>query len=158
MLGGAAGGAEVAAVESYDPNAGGWTDIGTLPAPRDHLAGFSWLESACAAGGRSPNTARVDCLDPATGAWTRLPDLPHATSGAGAEVMGEQVVVAGGEDAGESVIVGVVARFRGGAWTEEAMLDGRPGIQLAGFRGRLWACGGAGAAGYAASATCTSIG
>ena len=157
VLGGTAAGVEVAAVESFDPGAGSWTDVGALPAPRDHVAAFNWLESACAAGGRSPNSARVDCLDPATGVWTRLPDLPHATSGAGAEVIGDQVVVAGGEDAGESVIISVVARFRAGAWTEDAMLDPRHGIQLAGFRDRLWACGGAGAAGYDASAICTSI-
>ncbi|TMD54310.1 MAG: hypothetical protein E6I85_06385 [Chloroflexi bacterium] len=157
VLGGTAAGVEVAAVESFDPGAGSWTDVGALPAPRDHVAAFNWLESACAAGGRSPNSARVDCLDPATGVWTRLPDLPHATSGAGAEVIGDQVVVAGGEDAGEAVIISVVARFRAGAWTEDAMHDPRHGIQLAGFRDRLWACGGAGVAGYAASAICTSI-
>ena len=144
LLGGAAGGTEVPVVESFDPVAGSWSDIATFPAPRDHLAGFSWLETACAAGGRSPNTTRVDCLDPAKGAWTRLPDLPHATSGAGAEVIGSEVVVAGGEDAGESVIISVVARFRDGAWTQDAMLDARHGIQLAAFRGRAWACGGAG--------------
>src|SRR5207302_416089 len=90
VLGGAAGGAEIAPVESYDPMAGAWSDLATFPAPRDHVAAFGWHEAACAAGGRSPNTARVDCLDPATGAWTRLPDLPHATSGAGAEVVGDQ--------------------------------------------------------------------
>jgi N-acetylneuraminic acid mutarotase len=158
VLGGAAGGIEVAPVESFDPIAGSWSDVATLPAPRDHVAAFNRLSNACAAGGRSPNTARVDCLDPATGVWTRLPDLPHATSGAGAEVIGDQVVLAGGEDAGESVIISVVARLRNGAWTEEAMLDPRHGIQLAAFRGRAWACGGAGTAGYDASAICTSIG
>jgi len=68
------------------------------------------------------------------------------------------VVVAGGENAAESTLVGHVFRFTGGsAWTDEPMLVPRHGIQLAVFGGRAWACGGATAAGYQAAADCTSI-
>ena len=69
------------------------------------------------------------------------------------------MIVAGGENAAESTLVGHVYRFSGGsAWGDEPMLVPRHGIQLALYRGRAWACGGATAAGYQAAADCTSIG
>lgn len=148
---------EVAAVEMYDPAQNTWTDVTTLPQPRDHLAGFAFQGRVCAAGGRSPNTPRVDCYDPTTNSWSRLPDLPRATSGAGAIGLADEVLVAGGEDSAESVLVDRVFRFRSGAWTEEPMLVPRHGIQLALFRQRAWACGGATVAGYRAVGDCTSL-
>ncbi|HVD00240.1 MAG TPA: hypothetical protein VNG93_03710 [Candidatus Dormibacteraeota bacterium] len=156
-LGGIGAGGEVAAVESYDAASNSWSDVSSLPQPRDHGAGFVLAGQACLAGGRSPNTARVDCYDPASGSWNRAPDLPAPTSGAGAAQLDGQVIVAGGEDAGESVLVNHVFRLRGTAWTDEPMLTPRHGIQLAILGGRAFACGGATAAGYQASAVCTSI-
>jgi Kelch motif len=156
-IGGAAG-AEVAPVEAYDTSQGGWTDVGGLPLPRDHGAGFAWQGLACIAGGRSPNTARVDCYDPTSSVWSRLPDLPSPTSGAGAITLGGQAIVAGGENAGESTLVDHVFRFVGGSgWSDEPMLLPRHGIQLAVWGGRAWACGGATAAGYQATTACTSL-
>jgi hypothetical protein len=157
-IGGIGGGGEVGAVEAYDPVADHWSDVATLPLPRDHVAGFSWQGQACVAGGRSPTTARVDCFDPVSSAWTRLPDLPVPTSGAGASALGGQVLVAGGENAAESTLVDHLFRFTGGsAWSDEPMVSPRHGIQLAPWGGRAWACGGATAAGYQATTTCTSI-
>lgn len=156
-IGGAAG-PDVAPVEAYDTATDSWADVTVLPVNRNHLAGFSWKELACVAGGRSPNTPRVDCYDPKANVWSRLPDLPAATSGAGAVALGGRVIVAGGENAGESFLVNHVFRFDGTAWTDEPMLVPRHGIQLAVFRGRAWACGGATAAGYRAVPDCTSIG
>jgi hypothetical protein len=157
-MGGAAGG-EVASIEAYDTIQNMWTDVATLPLPRDHGAGFAWQGLACIAGGRSPATTRVDCLEPRSAGWTRMPDLPLPTSGAGATALGGQVIVAGGENAGESKLVDHVFRFTAGtAWTDEPMLVPRHGVQLAVFGGRAWACGGATAAGYRATPDCTSIG
>ena len=149
---------EVAPVETYDSLQDTWTDVTPLPAPRDHGAGFEWRGFACIAGGRTPNTTRVDCYVPPTGAWTRLPDLPFPTSGAGATTVEGQVIVAGGENAGESTLVDHVFRFTGGStWSDEPMLVPRHGVQLAILAGRAWACGGATAAGYHAATDCTSI-
>ena len=156
-LGGAAGSA-VAPVEAYDTVQNTWTDVTTLPLPRDHGAGFAWRGLACVAGGRFPTSARVDCYSPSANAWSRLPDLPVATAGAGATTLGGQVIVAGGENAAESTLVNHVFRFGGGTtWTDESMLVPRHGVQLAVFGGRAWACGGANAPGYRAAADCTSI-
>jgi Kelch motif len=159
-LGGIAGGGEVAPVEAYDPAIGTWSDVTTLPLPRDHGAGFTWYGQACLAGGRSPNTARVDCYDPGANAWSRLPDLPAPTSGAGAANLHGQAIVAGGEDAGEATLVDHVFRLGpgDGRWSDEPMLSPRHGIELAVWGIRAYACGGATAAGYQASVVCTSVG
>jgi N-acetylneuraminic acid mutarotase len=154
---GGAGAADVAVVEAYDPGRNAWSDVSALPQPRNHLAGFSFDGKACAAGGRSPNSARVDCMDPATGTWSRLPDLPKPTSGAGAVVLDGMVIVAGGEDPGESRLVDQVARFQQGTWSSEPMLHPRHGIQLAVYEGKAWACGGADQPGYHAVGSCTTI-
>jgi hypothetical protein len=67
-------------------------------------------------------------------------------------------VVAGGESAGETNIVPTVQMLRDGAWLNMPMLVPRHGTAFARYAGRLWLCGGATAPGYAAVATCTSIG
>ena len=157
-IGGAARGTEVAQVEAYDTVQNLWTDVATLPLPRDHGAAWAWQGLACLAGGRTPVTARVDCYDPIKKVWSRLPDLPFATSGAGAIAVEGQVLIAGGENAAETALVDHVFRSKaGGAWSDEAMLVPRHGIQLAVFGGRVWACGGATAPGYHAATSCTSF-
>jgi hypothetical protein len=156
-LGGSNGAQNVAPVEAYDPAANSWRDVGTLPAPRNHVGGFSLEGQACAAGGRSPNSPRVDCVDPLSGAWKRLPDLPTPTSGAGAGELSGTVIVAGGEDAQESRMITQLYRLTAGAWASEPMLQARHGVALAQYQGRLWACGGADQPGYHAVTACTSI-
>ena len=109
-------------------------------------------------GDRTPLVARVDCYDPAQNAWTRLPDLPVATSGAGAGVLDDEIVVAGGENPQTLVLINQVARYRGGAWTSEGMLVPRHGLALTSFGGRLWACGGGSQSQVHPVPDCTSIG
>ena len=155
-IGGNGPGGNEPAVEQYDPAADAWVDFAVLPDPRNHVAGFVYRGLLCVAGGRTPAVARVDCLDPAGRSWSRLPDLPSPTLGAGAGTLGDRVIVVGGEDAAEANLVPQVFAFDGQAWATTAMLVPRHGIELAPFGGRLWACGGATSAGYAASATCTS--
>lgn len=159
-LGGKDGaGVEVGRGEVYRPTFRRWSEIGVLPLPRDHLAGFPYRGWACAAGGRAPNTARVDCYDPVKRAWRRLPDLPVATSGAGAAADGRGVVVGGGELAAEGGgIISQLARLARGRWVMGAMLVPRHGVQFAPYRGRIWACGGGIAPGLHPVSTCTSIG
>lgn len=159
-LGGNTSRGNVAAVEAFDPGANAWAVVSQLPAPRNHVSGFVLGTRVCVAAGRSPNTARVDCLDAVDGSWSRLADLPRATSGGGAAAfLGGTVVVMGGEDAGESVIVDMLTFFsEGGGWTTgDSMQSPRHGIQLAVFKGRAWACGGATAPGLRPVSNCTSV-
>jgi hypothetical protein len=149
----------VAAAEVFDPATNAWTVLSSLPAPRNHVSGFVLGTKACVAGGRSPNTGRIDCMDAVDGSWSRLPDVPRATSGGGAtSFVGGAVVMMGGEDAGESMMVDMLSFYSDGAWSAlDAMQSPRHGIQLALFQGRAWACGGATAPGLHPVSICTSV-
>jgi N-acetylneuraminic acid mutarotase len=159
-LGGNTSGGNVAVVEAYDPASNTWAGLSPLPMPRNHVSGFVLGNKVCVAGGRSPNTARVDCIDAMDGSWSRLADLPRATSGGGATAfVGGAVVMMGGEDAGESVMVDMLAFYADGSgWSStDAMRSPRHGFQLAVFQGRAWACGGATAPGLHPVSICTSV-
>ena len=150
----------VAPAEVYDPKTGGWSDLPALPAPRNHVAGFVFGFSACAAGGRSPATARVDCFDTQSSSWVRFPDLPQPTSGAGATALEDgRAVILGGQDASETRITDQFAELPDPtAWNSlGAMLVPRHGFELALFEGRAWACGGGSLPGLHPVATCTSV-
>lgn len=159
-IGGNTVAANVAPVEAYDPPTGAWSDLSSFPSPRNHVAGFVFGNSVCAAGGRSPTKSRVDCFDLDTSAWWRLPDLPTATSGAGAAVLdGERVVLMGGQDAQETNIVNQVELLGTNAWTVLGPMSvPRHGFELAPFAGRAWACGGGSLPGLHPVAACTSVG
>ena len=160
-LGGNTTRGNVAAVEAYDPIANTWTVVASLPSPRNHISGFAAGGTVCVAGGRSPTIARVDCLDPGSLAWSPLPDLPQPTSGGGALAFDDgDVVVLGGEDAGESRVIDQFVVYQpGSAWkTTGSMLSARHGFELVMFNGRGWACGGGSAPGLHPVATCTSVG
>lgn len=159
-IGGNTAAANVAPAEVYDPQSGQWSDLPALPAPRNHVAGFVYGANVCAAGGRSPNVARVDCFNFENMTWVRLPDLPRPTSGSGAATLEDgSVIVMGGQDAQESTIVDQLARLpTTNQWTAaETMLVPRHGFELAVFGGRAWACGGGSLAGLHPVATCTSV-
>ena len=150
----------VGPAEVYDPGTGAWSDFSTFPSPRNHVAGFVFGNSVCAAGGRSPTKIRVDCFDLDTSAWVRLPDLPSPTSGAGAAALDDgRVVIMGGQDAQETNIVNEVELLEPNAWAVLGpMLTPRHGFELAPFEGRAWACGGGSLPGLHPVAACTSIG
>jgi N-acetylneuraminic acid mutarotase len=152
--------ANVAPAEVYDPKTGAWSDLPALPVPRNHVAGFVFGFSACAAGGRSPATTRVDCFDTGSSAWVRFPDLPQPTSGAGAAALEDgRAVILGGQDAGETRINDQFAELPDAtAWSAlGTMLVPRHGFELALFEGRAWACGGGSLPGLHPVATCTSV-
>jgi hypothetical protein len=157
-IGGRDGSVEVATPERFDPKSGVWSDLPSMPDPRNHTAGFVNAGRACVAGGRIPLTsAAIDCYDPATASWSRLTTLPEATSGAGAAFLDGVLAVAGGEPSSETTILDLVQERRGTAWSSVPMLVPRHGTAFAVFRGRLWMCGGATAPGFHAVSTCTSL-
>ena len=153
-------GTNVAPAEVYDPASGSWTDLPSLPAPRNHVSGFVFGADVCVAGGRSPATARVDCFNIESSSWVRLPDLPRPTSGAGATTLDDgSAVIVGGQDAQETRINDQFARLPGfDAWDSQGtMLVPRHGFELAMFESRAWACGGGSLPGLHPVATCTSV-
>src|ERR1700736_5568311 len=135
----------VGPAEVYDPNTGAWTDLPSLPAPRNHVSGFVFGANVCVAGGRSPATTRVDCFNVESSSWVRFPDLPRATSGAGAATLDNgSAVILGGQNAQETTINDQFAQLPDPtAWSASgSMLVPRHGFELAVFQGRAWACGG----------------
>ncbi len=157
-IGGRDGAVQVAVPESYDADTNTWHDIPPMPAPRNHVAGYVDGSLACVAGGRTPATsASIDCFDSKTSAWRTLATLPTGTSGAAAGKLNGVTLVAGGEPARETGLAKVVQVLRSGSWTTEPMLVPRHGAAFAIYRRRLWACGGATAPGFQATAQCTSL-
>jgi hypothetical protein len=158
-IGGRDNSAQIGVPERYDPRTDSWTDVPSMPEPRNHLAGFVDGVSVCVAGGRTPETSSaVDCLDTRTGEWRASAGLPIPTSGAAAGIVDRMTIVAGGEPSGETRITDVVQMFAAHRWTTAPMLVPRHGTAFARYRGRLWMCGGATAPGFHAVADCTSIG
>jgi N-acetylneuraminic acid mutarotase len=158
--GNTAGPINVPPAEVYNPATNAWSDLPSLPSPRNHVAGFVLGADVCVVGGRSPATAHVDCYNVNSSAWMRLMNLPWATSGAGATTVGDgSVVVLGGPDASETRLNTQFARLAAtGSWTVVgAMLVPRHGFELAMFEGRAWACGGGSLPGLHPVATCTSV-
>jgi hypothetical protein len=145
----------VAVPEVFDPATGSWSDLPAMPAPRHHEAGFTYQGMVCVAGGKFPYTNRIDCFDPASQLWRRLPDLPQPTSGAGAAIFGDELVIVGGE--GNSVVPWLFW-LDGQTWQRQPMLLPRHGLQLAILGDRAWACGGGTVAGLHPTNLCTSIG
>src|SRR3989454_5023545 len=159
-IGGNTASANVAPAEVYDPQANTWTDLPSLPAPRNHVSGFVFGANVCVAGGRSPATTRVDCFNYQSSSWVRFPDLPRPTSGAGAATLADgSAVILGGEDAQETSINDQFARLPDpGGWIGSgAMLVPRHGFELAMYQGSAWACGGGSLPGLHPVATCTSV-
>lgn len=160
VIGGNNAYANVAPAEVYDPETNAWSDLPSLPTPRNHVSGFVFGADVCVAGGRSPARTRVDCFNFESSSWMRLPDLPRATSGAGATTLEDgSAVILGGQDAQETRINDQFARLpQPEAWVSmDAMLVPRHGFELAVFEGRAWACGGGSQPGLHPVATCTSI-
>jgi N-acetylneuraminic acid mutarotase len=160
VIGGNNASANVAPAEVYDPATNAWSDLPSLPSPRNHVSGFVFGANVCVAGGRSPATTRVDCFNFESSSWMRFPDLPRATSGAGAAALDDgRAVILGGQDAQETHINDQFARLPDpGGWSlVGAMLVPRHGFELAVFEGRAWACGGGSQPGLHPVATCTSV-
>ena len=150
----------VGQAEVYDPNTRAWTDLPSLPSPRNHVSGFVFGANVCVAGGRSPATTRVDCFNFESSTWVRFPDLPRATSGAGAATLDDgSAVILGGQNAQETTINDQFAQLPDPtAWSATgSMLVPRHGFELAVFQGRAWACGGGSLPGLHPVATCTSV-
>jgi N-acetylneuraminic acid mutarotase len=94
-------------------------------------------------------TARVDAYDPATNIWTRKADIPTPRGGSGAAVLGNVIVVVGGEGnsaAGTRGIFAVTEEFDPGTnqWRSlAAPLTPRHGAYAVGIDGKLYWAGGA---------------
>jgi N-acetylneuraminic acid mutarotase len=93
------GGVPQSGLYSYDPGTDTWQVLESPTEPREHLAALAHQGRVWAIGGRWEGVMRssVEIFDPSTSSWDPGPSLIAARSGFGATLMGDELMVAGGE-------------------------------------------------------------
>ena len=103
-------------VDVFDPATGSFTALASIPNARDHFFAVAHQGKIYVAGGRDSNAgadgdifddtiAAVDVYDIAGNSWTTLPaasNLPTARAAAATAIVGNELIVAGGESALQS--------------------------------------------------------
>jgi non-specific serine/threonine protein kinase len=117
--------AATAATAAYDRAINTWTAGPKLPEAVHHAAAVTYKGEAIVIGGFLPGddltsnvTDRVYALS--GDKWEELPPLNHARAGAAAAVVGDKIVVVGGQADGE--LVPSTEVFDGSQWTEAAAI------------------------------------
>ena len=93
---------DVPTTEVFDGTS--WHDAAALPVPGDHLAAASDGTYVYVVGGRklepAASTAALQRFDPNTGQWTQLTPVPSPVTDCGVAIVGDQLIVVGGESTG----------------------------------------------------------
>jgi N-acetylneuraminic acid mutarotase len=137
----------------YDPVADEWTEMSPLLTVRDHVAVVAYEGKIYALGGRLIEDYRsMEIYDPATNSWIAGPNMRTARAGHGATVIGEYIVVAGGEQIGviPELLVNTVEVYhpRSNSWLREIEMPvALHGVPIASVDGVLFVLGGSSKAG-----------
>lgn len=120
VISGLYNGAVLATVESYDPRSGVWETGPPLPVPLHHAAAATYRNEVVVLGGTTDNLAeasnKVFALRGSS--WVELPALTHARAAPAAAVVGDKLVVVGGQNAKK--LVPQTEVFDGNSWTDAA--------------------------------------
>ena len=88
--------------EVFDPATGKWSEAAPLPRKRDHMAVIAARGLIHVIGGRTDdrddNVGDHDIYDPATNSWRSAPPLPTPRSGGQSALIGNLIIVYGGEN------------------------------------------------------------
>ena len=109
---------------TYDPTVDSWSSGPALPLPLHHVAAVTYKDEPVVIGGWVPEgsnlTAKTsgDVYALRNGSWVELPKLNHPRAAAGAAVVGDKIVVVGGQGDGELVAEAEV--FDGKRWKDAA--------------------------------------
>lgn len=163
VLGGSGASGSVAAHRVYDLATGSWSAAAGLPEAVNHLAAVVWKETLWIVGGRRDgsglsNSAGLYRYDAVEDRWLPGPTLPTARSGHAAAVVGDWLVVFGGEvnplQPPTFVYPHVEAfHFASGQWVSDvAMPVPRHGFGAATLGNRVYLPGGAVRAGLGETA------
>jgi serine/threonine protein kinase/N-acetylneuraminic acid mutarotase len=116
------GGTGLRTVESYDPETGAWQPQPSLPIPLHHATAAPYRGEVVVIGGASENLAQASNKVFALrgGSWVELPNLGHARAAAAAAVVGDTLVVVGGQNSKQ--LVPQTEVFDGGSWKQAADL------------------------------------
>ncbi|RYY97793.1 MAG: hypothetical protein EOO11_09905, partial [Chitinophagaceae bacterium] len=146
--------------DEYDPATGTWTALPDAPRARDHVQVAVLNGKLYVAGGRRSSAstgqdfdfavAEVDVYDLGTGVWSTLPagsNLPTLRSGASNVVLGNELIVIGGESASQVAAHAETEALdvTTGTWRRLANLQtGRHGTQAIASNGGIYTATGAG--------------
>jgi len=126
VVGGIVGEKATAKAESYDPAVDKWKPGPNLPVQVHHAAGATYHGELVVIGGWTPDgtnltattSDRVFALR--NGQWTELAHLTHARAAAAAAVVGDKLVVVGGQAGG--ALVAPTEVFDGNSWHDAATM------------------------------------
>jgi hypothetical protein len=149
-------GSEEGSLQEFEPVSRRTRRLPASEAPvlRDHSQLVAFMDEIWMLGGRLPETALVSIYDPVSGKWRRGPTMNVARGGFAAAVVGERIVVAGGELLSSlplQVLTATETYSAGAAsWTPgpalPVALHGVPGVN---WQGRFLLLGGSARAGGA---------
>jgi non-specific serine/threonine protein kinase len=109
--------------KSFDPKTNKWSTGPGLPVPLHHFSAVTYKGQAVVLGGFIPGAELTSDQSDGVyvlreGTWERLPSLNHPRAAAGAAVVGDKIVVVGGQAKGK--LVPETEVFDGKRWTDKA--------------------------------------
>lgn len=145
-------------LDEYDPATGSWKVLADSPNKRDHFQAVLVGDKLYAAGGRTSSAAtdqtmeltvpEVDIYDFATDTWTTSEQpIPTERAGTSAVVLGEDVVIIGGESVAHEVAHNEVEIFNTNTQQWDSLPDletGRHGTQAFVYNDKIYIAAGSG--------------
>jgi non-specific serine/threonine protein kinase len=156
VVGGQNDGELVASTEIFDGES--WREGAAISTPREHLGAASDGSYVYAVGGRKlssdRNSGALERYDPSADRWERLPSMPTATGSVAATIIGEHLVVVGGEET--TGVLDHVQAFDLGSeeWSELPPIpEPVHGMSIGAVADTLYVLGGAGGPGHVDSSS-----
>jgi non-specific serine/threonine protein kinase len=124
IFGGLTNGAATNKVEGYDPTISTWESGPNLPLQLHHAIAVVYRGNMVVMGGWVPSGSTLDAsvsnrvFALQNGAWVELPPLLHARAAGAAAVVGDKIVVSGGQ--ADHQLVAQTEVFDGTKWTDVA--------------------------------------
>jgi non-specific serine/threonine protein kinase len=135
IFGGLTNGAVTNKVEGYDPTISTWESGPSLPVALHHAMAVLYDGDMIVMGGWEPRGSTLDAVTSnrvfalRKGAWVELPAMHHARAAGAAAVVGDKIVVSGGQ--ANHQLVSATEVFDGTRWTDVAAIP-TPRDHLAG--------------------------
>lgn len=143
--------AEPSAPEACGVTYGGWADLPALPAARNQAMAAAINDKFYVLGGyntsysEAANLYRLNTSSPGAG-WTTLASMPHRAYGTQAVAIDHKIYVPGGYDPDGPIDSMQIYEAGANTWSEGTGLPtARGGIAAAGYDGKVYIFGGAGA-------------
>jgi len=140
-------------LQQYDPRHRRVHHIAHAGPARDHAQVLAFLGEVWVLGGRIPDTARVSIYDPSSGRWREGPPMNAPRGGFAAAVVGDRILVGGGEVIRSGVYLQRTTEIYGAgseAWLRGPVLpEPVHGTAGAAHAGRFYVVGGSTIAGSA---------